>query len=117
MRRRNELTADEYAREMDRLRQEMAVQQLTLHEDEIDIAELESMLEQASILLKNIKPLYKAYGTEHKRRLIQLIYPHGIKWADGVLQTNKKSELFKIFEDSGRKALPEVSPLGVEPRT
>ncbi|MBN2016105.1 recombinase family protein [Candidatus Dojkabacteria bacterium] len=116
MRRREELELEDFKIEMERIKNELIVTKKVIEENQIDINELEALLEQAELFLSNIKPLYLGFNTKHKREFITIIFPEGIKYADGVLRTNKKSYLFEYLETIQKGEFEYVTPLGIEPR-
>ena len=116
MRRRGELELEDFNNEMERIKNDLIVTEKVIEENKIDKNELDSLLEQADLFLSNIKPLYLGFNTKHKREFIKIIFPNGIKYADGVLQTDKKSCLFEYLETLQKGEIKDVTPRGIEPR-
>jgi len=118
MRRREELTLDDYKNEMARIDNDIVATEVVINENRIDQAELELLLQQAEAFLKNIKPLYRGFNPEHKRKLALQIFPNGISYADGVCKTNGLSILFEFlekikseeFEKDDLVTLPGIEP-------
>ena len=119
MRRRGELELEDYEEEMDRIKRELFSTQTSFNENEIDRGELELLLTQAEMFLKNIKPLYSGFSPKNKRRMAHMIFPNGVTYSDGVLQTSEKADIFRLFDEmeSGNFDVSTMVTLrGIEPR-
>lgn len=113
------LSEEDYKSEMKRIELELMDSQRTHNENIIDISELEMLLHHAEYFLKNLRTIYIASSILHKRTLLQILFPFGATYADGILRTNGNSTLFRILGGNLAENQPlekHLTPRGLEPR-
>lgn len=106
MRRRKELSIEEYEDEMNRIRAELVVADLEAEESKIDFSHLRVLLDQSELFLTKIEPLYRGFGITHKQRFLALVFPEGVRFMDGKCRTPEKGYIFNRIEEieEGKKA-------------
>ncbi len=119
MKKKNQLTDEEYEEEMTRIRCEIIALTSTVSESVTDRNEVQVLLTQAKLFITRIEPLYLGFSTTNKQRFISLIFPKGIRYQDGILRTPEKSYLFEFIEELEAQRLKKttlVTLRGIEPR-
>lgn len=119
MRRSKELKFEDYELEMTRIENELAVANLVTSDKVLDKSVLLVKLEMAKLFLTNLEPLYNGFSTANKQRFISLIFPEGVRYADGKFRTLRKSYLFEYLENLHNENWEEninLTPRGIEPR-
>lgn len=103
MRRRKEITSEEFEKEIIRLRNEILVAQVETTDYEIDKNQLELLLEQAKLFLTNLEPLYCSFSTSNKQRFIAFAFPKGVKYENEKFRTPEKANVFTLLEEIKRQ--------------
>ena len=119
MRRRQELTFDEFEKEMERIRIDMVGANVEVTENLINKNQLEVLLDQSELFLKDLKTLYTGFSVKNKQRFLAFIFPKGVFFADGKIRTPEKSCLFEYLEEIKLKKsgnIDMVTPRRIELR-
>jgi len=75
MKKKSQLTDEEFDEEMTRIRCEIIALTSTVSESITDRNEFMVLLEQAKLFITRIEPLYLGFSTANKQRFISLIFP------------------------------------------
>lgn len=98
MRRRQELTEDEFKTEIDSIRAKINNLSAPINTELPPLAKFNKLLDNAEYFLKNVEPLYNTYPVSRKREMAQIFYPKGVFYGNEVLRTPTKSYLLDIFD-------------------
>ncbi|HRN69681.1 MAG TPA: hypothetical protein PLS49_00725 [Candidatus Woesebacteria bacterium] len=98
MRRRNELTKEEFETEMERIRIDLVGAGVEVEYSLVDRNQLSTLLEQVKLFLTNLEPLYLGFSIDNKQRFAAFLFPKGVRYADGEIRTLEKSYLFTILD-------------------
>lgn len=99
MRRRNELTKEEFETEIERIRIDLVGAGVEVEYNLTDRNQLNTLLEQAQLFLTNLEPLYLGFSTDNKQRFAAFLFPKGVRYADGEIRTPEKSYLFTVLDN------------------
>lgn len=98
MRRRQELTEDEFKTEIDSIRAKINNLSAPINTELPPLAKFNKLLDNAEYFFKNVEPLYNTYPVSRKREMAQIFYPQGVLYGNEVLRTPTKSYLLDIFD-------------------
>jgi site-specific DNA recombinase len=80
------------------LERELAEAEDNLSQARLAETEVDAVLDFAEDLLLNVAGVWERCSLDQKQRLQQVLFPHGIEYADGVYRTQETSFLFKGLE-------------------
>ena len=110
-------TLDErtFKEEVSAIDAEIVVAQIGLKEAQCEELDVEVVLNFAQELLSNSGSLWKEFDLDRKQRLQKLLFPEGLRYADGKFGTAATSFLFNDLAARFGEKSSVASPTGFEP--
>jgi hypothetical protein len=90
------ISADTYRRQHTKLQEDIALAKMDLHETELDELDVAGLLDYAEQVLASPARQWLACSTDQKQRLQKALFPRGLTFAEGVLETTETCVLFEI---------------------
>ena len=112
---RNAVGEDDYRQMKEALEQEMVILEMKINEARQEEAEIEELLDFSENLLANAAGAWDRSPLEQKQRLQQVLFPKGVKYADGIYRTTATSLMFIMLHTIAEKKEELVALPGIEP--
>ncbi len=114
---RNTFDEETYRDQVSKIRQELMVRRLELNELTIDQNNLEACLNYCNAFLENPAKLWANADINTKQRFQNLVFPRGITFKAGVIETSAISPIFKLFQEKNGDESKLAPRAGLEPAT
>ena len=108
---------DTYHRQHDKLRQDIALAELALHDAKLEKLDVEGLLAYAESILLNPGQLWIDAPFSQRQRLQTAIFPNGVTFADEEFGTTEMCLLFRLMSKSEDDNDALVRLKGLEPPT
>ena len=104
-----------YDRQRDKLREEMALADIELHDAKLDELDVEGILGFADHLLTNAARIWTEASLDQRQRLQQVFFPEGLQFDGEAFGTAVTCLAFSDFEALRPTGTDVASPTGFEP--
>ena len=104
-----------YHRQRDKLREQMALVEIELHDAKLDGLDVEGILGFAEHLLINAARVWVEASLDQRQRLQEVFFPEGLRFDGAAFGTAVTCLAFKDFEELRPTGTDLASPTGFEP--
>ena len=101
--------------QLGRLREEITVTEMDLHQLHIEELDIESLLDFSHYVLINAPRLWTEASLDQKQRLQKVLFPEGLTFCEETFGTTKTSLIFNLLEAQEVPKANMASPAGFEP--
>lgn len=112
------LPDEDFKDELAKVKAEIEMAELAMHEAKIDVFQEEAVLEYSRQFIHDLPRQWFDLGIEGKRRFQKLLFPEGLPYlGNGKFGTAKLCVVFEINQEFQKGKTSLVRPAGVEPTT
>jgi hypothetical protein len=106
------IDAETYDSQRDRLREEIALARMELHDAQLEEIDVEGILGFAEHVLENAAQLWLESSPEHRERLQNALFPEGLRLVNGRFGTAVTCLAFATLAISSHRKSGVASPTG-----
>jgi site-specific DNA recombinase len=104
-----------YQRQLDKLNEQIVLAEMEEREAKLEGYDVEAVLAFAEHVVLNAARLWVEFPSDQKQRLQKVLFPEGVRFEDGIIQTTVTCLLFKLLPQAqGEKSTLATLP-GIEP--
>lgn len=106
-----------YQRQLDKLKEQIVLAEMQERDAKIESYDVESVLNYAEHVMLNAARLWAESSSDQKQRLQKVLFPQGVKFANGVIGTAETCLFFKLLSSFDVQKSKMGWPTGLEPAT